>query len=365
MRKRFMVSIFGVLLLFGLVACSGSEETEGTEDASGEEADNELSDELVIFNWSEYMPDEIIEGFEEEFGVDVTYTTFSSNQEMLAKIQSGTVAYDIAIPSDFYVQVLKEEGLLNEINFDNIPNYENIADEWKSLPYDPDNEYSVTYMYGFDGIYYNKTKVDEPPTSWEDLWNPDYKGHVVVVEAADEINNMLQQYMGNDMNDPTEEQIEEGGELFKELVPNVLKFTEAPKAELVSEDAWIGFGYSGEAGVAYLENEDIDFVLPEEGGIKWTDNMVIPSTAENQATAEAFINYMLEPEVSKILSEQFPYGNPNTAAVELLDEDHANIPGITLPSELVEKSEWAEVLDPDRTQVVNRVIQEAKVAGGH
>src|SRR5699024_8383115 len=106
MRKRFMVSIFGVLLLFGLVACSGSEETEGTEDASGEEADNELSDELVIFNWSEYMPDEIIEGFEEEFGVDVTYTTFSSNQEMLAKIQSGTVAYDIAIPYDFYVQVL-------------------------------------------------------------------------------------------------------------------------------------------------------------------------------------------------------------------------------------------------------------------
>lgn len=366
MKKRFIVSIFGILFLLGLVACSGSEETEvtDTEDASGGEADTELSDELIIFNWSEYMPDEILEGFEEEFGVDIVYTTFSSNQEMLAKIKSGTVAYDLAVPSGSYVKVMEEEGLLNEINFDNIPNYENIDDEWKNQHFDPDNKYSVVYMYGYDGIYYNKTKVDTP-TSWEDLWNPEYKGHVIVMEAADEINDMLQQYMGNDITDPTEEQIEEGGELFKELVPNVLKFTEAPKAELVSEEAWIGYGYSGEAGVAYLDNEDIDFVLPKEGGIKWSDNMVIPTTSQNQATAEAFINYLLRPEVSKILSEQFPYNNANTAAVELLDEDHQNIPGHNLPPEQIENAESTNILDPDRTQLINRVIQEAMVDGGH
>lgn len=360
MRKSLVISIFGIFILFGLQACSNTEQADGKESGG-----DELSDELIIFNWSEYMPDEILEGFEEEFGVEIVYTTFSSNQEMLTKIKSGTVAYDLAVPSDYYVKVMKEEGLLNKINFDNIPNFENIADEWQRLDSDPDNEYSVTYMYGFDGIFYNKSKISEPPTSWGDLWNPEYIGHVVVMEAADEINDMLQQYLGNDINDPTVEQIEEGGEKFKELVPNILLFSETPIAELVSGEAWIGYGYSGEAGVAYLENEDIDFVLPEEGGIRWTDNMVIPSTAQNQATAEAFINYMLRPEVSKLLSEEFPYGNPNTAAVELLDEEHAKIPGISLPQEQIDKSEWAVVLDPERTQVVNRVIQEAKVAGGH
>lgn len=360
MRKRLLM--FGIILLFGLVACSSTKDAESKGKAGGEEGD--LGDELIIFNWSEYMPDEIISGFEEEFGVDIVYTTFSSNQEMLAKIRSGTVSYDLAVPSDHYVQVLQEEGLLNEINFDNIPNFKNIADEWKNLKFDPDNKYSVTYMYGFDGIFYNKSKIDEPPTSWGDLWNSKYKGHVVVMEAADEISDMLQQYLGNDMNDPTVEQIEAGGEKFKELVPNILMFSETPVAELVSGEVWIGYGYSGEAGVAYLENKDIDFVMPKEGGIRWTDNMVIPSTAKNQATAEAFINYLLRPEVSKLLSEEFPYGNPNTAVLELLDEEHAKIPGISLPPEQIENSEWSAVLDPERTQAVNRVIQEAKVAGG-
>src|SRR5690625_688181 len=245
MRKRLLM--FGTILLFGLIACSNTKDAESKGGAGDEEGD--IGGELIIFNWSEYMPDEIISGFEEEFGVDIVYTTFSSNQEMLAKIRSGTVAYDLAVPSDHYVQVLQEEGLLNEINFDNIPNFKNIADEWKNLNFDPDNKYSVTYMYGFDGIFYNKSKIDEPPTSWGDLWNSKYKGHVVVMEAADEISDMLQQYLGNDMNDPTVEQIEAGGEKFKELVPNILMFSETPVAELVSGEVWIGYGYSGEAGV--------------------------------------------------------------------------------------------------------------------
>src|SRR5690625_7995484 len=128
MRNRLLISVFGVLLFVGLAGCSGAD----GENASGGEVDDELSDELIIFNWNEYMPDEILEGFEEEFGVDIVYSTFSSNQEMLAKVKSGTVPYDIAVPSGSYVKVMAEEGLLNEINFDNIPNYENIDDEWKN-----------------------------------------------------------------------------------------------------------------------------------------------------------------------------------------------------------------------------------------
>ncbi|HLR71113.1 MAG TPA: extracellular solute-binding protein, partial [Pseudogracilibacillus sp.] len=167
MRNRLLISVFGVLLFVGLAGCSGAD----GENASGGEVDDELSDELIIFNWNEYMPDEILEGFEEEFGVDIVYSTFSSNQEMLAKIKSGTVPYDIAFPSASYMERIIEEGLLNEINFDNIPNFKNIADEWKSQDFDPDNKYSVAYLAGTTGIIYNKSKISTPPTSWEDLWN--------------------------------------------------------------------------------------------------------------------------------------------------------------------------------------------------
>lgn len=345
-------------LMFVLASCStaDNEKTNGSND-------DEMSDELVIFNWTDYMPDEIIEGFEEEFDVDVTYSTFASNQEMLSKIQSGTVNYDIAVPSDSYVQVMRDNDLLEKINFDNVPNFENISDEWKKLDFDPNSEYSIVYAYGYDGLIYNKDKIDKP-TSWEDLWETEYEGRVVVMEAGDELNDMVQQSMGNDINNPSEEQIKEGGEKLKELMPNVLKFTEAPTPELVSEEAWLVYGYSGEAAAAHLDNDNIEFALPEEGGIRWTDNMVIPKDAENKVTAETFMDYLLRPEVSKKLTEDFPYGNPNGEAVKELDEEIRELPGLDIPTEEAEDVTLSNLLEPEKNEVVNQTIQEAKIKGG-
>lgn len=309
------------------------------------------------------MPQEFLDNFEKEFGVKVVYTTFASNQEMLAKVKSGADAYDLVVPSDYSVKVMSEEGLLEKINSNHIPNYKNITEEWKGLSYDPDNTYSVPYMYGLYGLIYNKDKIDTP-TSWGDLWNPDYKGHVVLMDATDEINDMLQQYMGNNINNPTVEQITEGGEKSQELMPNILMFTELPEGPLVSGEAWIVYSYSGEAAVASKENPAIDFVLPKEGGIIDMDHMVIPTTSQNKDAAEGFINYLLRPEVSKLLLEEFPYGNPNPKAVELLAEKDINVPGLNLPQEQIEKAVWSEVLDAEKMQVVNRVIQEAKIKTG-
>ncbi|WP_373867263.1 ABC transporter substrate-binding protein [Virgibacillus salexigens] len=356
--KKKILPLLAVVVL-ALAACSkaGSESSVGSDANAGEE----LSDELVVFNWSEYMPQEILNGFEEEFGVDVIYSTFSSNQEMLAKVSAGTVAYDIVVPSDFFVNQLQEKDLLQEINFENIPNYKNIADEWKGLPFDPDEKYSVPYMFGYDGIAYNKEKIKEPPTSWEDLWNPKYKGHVITMEEPKENFNMVLQYLGYDHNDPTEEQLKEGAEKLKELVPNLLAFKSTPEAEFVSEEAWIGYAYSGAAAVAWKENKNVGFVLPEEGGIRWTDTMVIPKNAEHKYTAEVFMNYLLRPEVSKKLSEAYPYGNPNKAAVEILDDKIKKSPGLIMPNEKVEKAGWGKPLAPDKNQLMNRYFQKAKV----
>lgn len=355
--QKFLLSLL-LLIMLVLASCSTAD-GDNTSDSNS----NEMTDELVIFNWTDYMPDEIIEDFEDEFDVNVTYSTFASNQEMLSKIQSGTVTYDIAVPSDSYVKIMRENDLLEKINFDNIPNFENMSDEWQDLDFDPDNEYSVVYAYGYDGLIYNKDKIDKP-TSWEDLWNPEYEGHVAVMEAGDELNDMVQQYMGNDINDPSEEQIKEGGEKLKELMPNVLKFTEAPTPELVNEEAWLVYGYSGEAAAAHLDNDNIEFALPEEGGIRWTDNMVIPETTENKATAEAFINYLLRPEVSKKLTEDFPYGNPNEEAVKELDDDITELPGLDIPADEAEDVVLSDLLDAEKNEIVNQVVQEAKIKGG-
>ncbi|MEN2768674.1 ABC transporter substrate-binding protein [Ornithinibacillus xuwenensis] len=355
MKKFFVFALLSMMIVF-LAACGNDD-----KDADNAGGEKELSDELIVFNWSEYIPQEVIEGFEEEYGVDVVYSTYNSNHEMLTKVQSGTVAYDLVFPSDYYVKQMVENDLLQEINFDNIPNYENIANAWRNMPFDPDNKFSVPFMYGYDGIAYNKEFIKEAPTSWEDLWNPDYAGKVLLLEESKEVSNMVQQLLGNDMNNPTEEQLEEGFEKVKELIPNVLAFDSTASDRLVSGETWIAHAYSGAAATAWLENPNIDFVLPEEGGIVWLDAMVIPKTAKNKYTAEVFINYLLRPEVSKQLSEFIPYGNPNEKAVEILDENIKNSPGINFPEEVIKRAEWNLPLDADRTQLMNRLFQESKV----
>ncbi|GIO26475.1 ABC transporter substrate-binding protein [Ornithinibacillus bavariensis] len=353
MKKLFLFGLLSMMILF-LAACGSDKE----DNASGEK---KLSDKLYVFNWSEYIPQEVLDDFEKEFGVDVVYSTYNSNHEMLTKVQSGTVAYDLVFPSDYYVKQMVDNDLLLEIDFDNIPNYKNIGDAWHDMPFDPDNKYSVPFMYGYDGIAYNKEFIKEPPTSWADLWNPEYKGKVALLEESKEVSNMLQQLLGNDMNDPTKEQLEEGFNKLKEVVPNVLAFDATPSDRLVSGEVWIAHAYSGSASTAWLENENIDFVLPKEGGIVWLDAMAIPKTAKNKYTAEVFINYLLRPEVSKKLSEFIPYGNPNDEALKILPDEIKNSPGMQFPDEVIKNAKWNLPLDTERTQYMNRLFQEAKV----
>ena len=355
LKKVLVFALLSMLIVF-LAAC-GSD----NDDKNNAGGDKELSDELIVFNWSEYIPQQVIDDFEKEFGVEVVYSTYNSNHEMLTKVQSGTVAYDLVFPSDYYVKQMVDNDLLLEIDFDNIPNYKNIGEAWHNLPFDPDNKYSVPFMGGYDGIAYNKEFVGVAPTSWEDLWNPEYAGKVLLLEESKEVSNMLQQMLGNDMNDPTEEQLQEGFDKLKELVPNVLAFDGTPSDRLVSGEAWIAHGYSGAAATAWLENENIDFVLPEEGGVAWMDMMVIPKTSEHKYTAEVFIDYLLRPEVSKQLSEFIPYGNPNEEALKILPDNIKNSPGLSFPEEVIDRAEWNLPLDAERTQIMNRLFQESKV----
>ncbi|MRH41711.1 extracellular solute-binding protein [Aquibacillus halophilus] len=376
--KNLLKLMLAVVFFLALVACSSddagttddtsgsedtsSEDTGGSEDAGSSEGDTEqeLASELNLFNWGEYMPQEVLDNFEEEYGVEVVYSTYSSNQEMLTKLGSGTVNYDIVVPTDYIVGRMIDDDMLLELNMDNIPNFENIQDVFHQRDFDPGNVFSIPYLYGSTGIAYNTSHIDGTP-SYADLWNAEYAGHVTVQDDPRESLAMVLQKLDLPMNEPTEEDLEQAKAELAKLHPNVLAYDSSPSAQLISGEAWISHTYSGEAGVAMQENPDISYTLPEEGGELWMDNLVIPNTSENKYTAEVFINYLLEPEVSKQLSDAFPYSNPNQGALDLMTEEERSNPASYPPAEQIANASWFEDLPPETIQLMNRLYKEVKV----
>jgi spermidine/putrescine transport system substrate-binding protein len=347
--KHLLILVSCLLIL---AACNSEESSKGG-------GDSELSDKLYFFNWGEYMPQEVLDNFEKEFGVEVVYSTYSSNQEMLTKLNSGSVNYDIVVPTDYIVGRMIKEDMLLELNMDNIPNFKNIQQVFQEREYDPGNKYSVPYLYGSTGIAYNKTKVDGVP-NYKDLWDPKYSGHVTIQDDPREAFAMALQTIGVSMNSTDESDYEKAKEELMKLHDHVLAYDTSPSSQLASGEAWIAHTYSGEAAIAMAENPDITYVLPEEGGELWMDNLVIPKTSKNKYTAEIFINYLLRPEVSKMLSDEFPYSNPNQAALDLMSDEERNNPASYPPEEQLANAEWFVDLPAEKLQVLNEFFKEVK-----
>ncbi|MYL40623.1 polyamine ABC transporter substrate-binding protein [Virgibacillus salexigens] len=356
--KHLRLAVGLVFFLVLLTACSDSNDDTTKAKQNNSSGEQALSEELYFFNWGENIDPEILKDFEKEYGVKVVYDTYSSNQEMITKLSSGTVAYDIVVPTDYFVQQMIQEGMLQELNLENIPNLENIEEEFRDPSFDPGNKYSVPYLYGSIGIVYNKEKV-ETPTSWDDLWNPKYKNHVTIQETPREGISMALQKHYYDINQPTEETLSEAKKSLLKIKQNILAYDSTPAGNLVNEEVWISQVYSDQAGTAMEENNNLDYVLPEEGGMLWMDNFVIPKTSKNKYTAEVFINYMLEAEVSKKLTDAIPSSNPNAAAKDLMSEEeksnHASYP------EIPEKAVFFEYLEPDELAKMNQLYKNIKV----
>lgn len=314
LKSRWLITFIWCVLMLGLMACSSK---------SQETKDGELADKLYFFNWGENIDPEILDDFKEEFGVEVVYDTFASNQEMLTKMKSGVVTYDLIVPTDYFIEEMRKEDLLAELNMDNIPNFKYIAEELRDPSFDPGNKVSIPYLYGSTGLAYNKAKVGEI-TSWEELWNPEYKGRVSVHTSAQAIYAMVLQYLGLETTRPTDEELERATEIVRALNENLHSYDNEPAAKLINEEVWVAMAYSDQAGQAMQQNPDIDYILPKEGGFLWMDNFAIPKDSPNQYTAEVFINYMLRPEVSKKLTDYIPSSNPNQGAIDLMTEEEKN-----------------------------------------
>lgn len=295
---------------------------------------------LNIFNWSEFLPQSVIEQFEKEYNVKVNYSTFSSNEEMLAKLMGGNVPYDLVVTSDYAIEIMTKQKLIQPIDKNNVPNLANIDKNVLDLAFDPKNTYSLPYMWGGNNIVIDKTKITKKITSFDDLWDSEFKNSMVILDDPRVMIGLALQKNGYSINSKNPKELQKAKEDLIKLMPNVKAFdSESPKTLLINGEASIGYVWGTEAYLAKLENPNLEVVLTKEGVIPQYDNFVIPKKAKNKKLAEEFINFIYKPEISAQVSEEFPYANPNKAAYPLMDKDKLNDIAVYPPREAVEGNE--------------------------
>ena len=290
---------------------------------------------LNIYNVGDYIDESLIKKFETETGIKVLYETYDTNETMYQKVKSGSTNYDLVFPSDYMVEKMKNEGLLQKIDFSNIPNMKYISKDFLNPVYDESNEYSVPYMWGTFGILYNKKMVKDTVDSWDILWNPKYKGNIMMFDSVRDSMGIALKKLGYSMNTTNPKEINEAmKELIKQKDLVLAYVNDEGKDRLLGEEVAMGITYSGDAVNLIKQNPNLAYAIPKEGTNKWVDAMAIPKTAQNKKEAEMFINFLLDPEIAKINTEYIGYSTPNTGALELLDKDITNDP-VAYPSKAV------------------------------
>ena len=289
---------------------------------------------VIVYNWGEYMDPEILNLFEEETGIDVVYEEFETNEIMYPKISSGAIAYDVVCPSDYMIQRMLENNLLEEINFDNIPNIKNIGAEYmeRSKEFDPENKYSVPYCWGTVGILYNRTMVDEPIDSWSVLWDEKYRDNILMQDSVRDAFAVALKYLGYSLNSTDLDELNAAKNLLIEQKPLVQAYVvDQVRDKMIGNEAAIGVIYSGEAIYTQTENPDLEYVIPKEGSNLWIDSWVIPKNAQHKENAEKFINFLCRPDIALMNFEYITYSTPNTAAKELIEDESIRNSKIAFP----------------------------------
>ncbi|MCC3646271.1 ABC transporter substrate-binding protein [Cytobacillus oceanisediminis] len=278
---------------------------------------------LTIFNWGDYIDADLVDKFEQETGIKVIYETFDSNEAMMTKIEQGGTAYDIAVPSEYAIEKMKEEDLLLPVDHSKIPNLKYIDPRFMDLPFDPENEYSIPYFWGTVGILYNTDILgDKEITSWNDLWEPELKNQILLIDGAREVMGMGLNSLHYSLNDKDKDHLIEAKEKLDRLTPNIKAIVgDEIRMLMENDEAGIGVVWSGTAQELMWEKDNLEYVVPEEGSNLWFDNMVIPKTAKNPEAAHQFMNFILDPENAAQNTEYVGYSTPNKEALKNMDEE--------------------------------------------
>ena len=293
------------------------------------------SEEISFFNYGENIDEETIKEFEKQYGIKVNVETFDDMETMYQKVSNSGVKYDVILVSDALMPRMIKNNLVQELNKDNIPNISQMDEDYLNLDIDPGNKYSVPYMFGTVGLIYNKDVVKEDVDSWDILWNPKYKGNIMMFDSVRDTMGIALKKLGYSMNTTDPKEINEAKDVLMKQKDLVLAYVnDEGKDRLLGEEVAMGIIYSGDAVTLMDENPNLDYAIPKEGSNKWVDAMCIPKTAQNKKEAELFINFLLDPENAKINAEYIGYSIPNDGALKLLDKEITENP-VAYPSQEV------------------------------
>jgi spermidine/putrescine transport system substrate-binding protein len=377
--------VFAVLAA-GLVAAACGEADSGPATLGAPNcAAGQTDGDLLLSNWTDYLPtgaearrvqaEDLIAAFEEEFGVQVSLETYTSNEEMHARLLAGA-EYDVIVPSDYMVSILISEDRLRPLQMDAIPNRVNVGDSFLNPPFDPDNRFHMPYLWGTTGIGLALGNLPANlPESWDLIFDPQvssvFGGRISLLDDARETLGAALRYLGYSLNSTSEAEIREAGQLLADTLSrgDIAVFDSSDYAQrLATGDVLLAHGYSGDffwefaqlAAVGSDPSDRFAYIIPEEGGVLWMDAMVVPVNAPHPCTAHTFINYILRPLVGAALADFNGYATPNAAAEYLVDPEIQADPAINPPPEVFERLEFIADLGPEIEALYAQVFAEAR-----
>ena len=333
--KGMGVAAVGLTFTGALAGCG---EKEAKKLANGESAS------LNLYNWDDYMGETSLEDFKSANGVDVKMDTFENNDTLFAKFRAGNPGYDLIVPSNDFVERMVMADMLEKIDHAQLPNLKNIAPEYMDVAYDKGRQYSVPYTWLVLGIGYRKSKVKGTPDSWKLLFDSDeYKGRIAVLSEAGDMFRLYAKYMGKSVNAITPEDVKTIEAMMIKQKPHIAKFhTDDGQDLLAKGEVDLVLEYNGDIAQVMAEDDDIAFVVPKEGSQLNSDNFCIPKGAKNPKNAHAFINFLLDAQNGKKVTETILYPTPNAAVKDLMPDSYKNNPAVYPPTDLIAKCEYAK-----------------------
>ncbi|NEW62844.1 extracellular solute-binding protein [Granulicatella sp. zg-ZJ] len=354
MKKLYQSVLLILVICIGLFGIKY--QVEHTQGLTGDKV-------IHFFNWGDYINPELIGEFEEETGYKVVYETFDSNEAMLAKIKQGGTSYDVAVPSEYMIQTMIHENMLNTLDYSKLDNIRHIDERFLNMPFDPNNRYSIPYFWGTLGILYNTKFVDEEELqTWNDLWNPKFKNNILMYDGARETLGIGLQSQGYSLNETNTDALLQATQKMKQLMPNIRAIVaDEIKMYMAKNEAAIAVTFSGEASTALDENEDLAYTIPKEGSNIWFDNIVIPKTADNLDGAYALINFLLRPDIAARNAEYIGYATPNKDAKELIDPEITSNKSFYPDDDLISRLEAYKGLSREKNNQFNDLFLEIKI----
>jgi spermidine/putrescine-binding protein len=332
-------------------SAAASDGAEAAEAATVQCDAGEVDGELVLYNWTEYIDPELIDKFRDEFGVDVIEDFYPSNEEMLARVQSGGSGFDVVVPSDYMVGIMIDQNLLLQLDQDAIPNAENVAEDFTEPPFDPELAFSMPYQWGTTGIGLSLADTnDDPEATWGWIFDPemgaDLDGRISMLDDPREAMAAALSYLGYSINSTNEEEIREAADLIAQTTDRLAAFDSDQYEDLlISGETAVAHGYSGDFFLNFDENDawdDFVYLIPQEGAVRWVDTMAVLADAPHPCTAHAFINFILDARNGAQLTNWNFYGSPNAAAEEFIDAEILEDPAIYPPEDVLEQLQFIE-----------------------